>query len=152
MRKLLPLILILGFIVPIQPANAIFGLSKCEKVKKGITATETKLNNNISYLNANIGKPIGGFALTHDKIDANIQSIWKTGFNNPTCFTNSQKLQIKKLKNTSSHSFVEIDGNFTWVSPNDKQKACTPTEKVYCDMVQKYWIKSVSFYSSIYSY
>ena len=36
MRKLLPLILILGFIIPIQPANAIFGLSKCEKVIKSL--------------------------------------------------------------------------------------------------------------------
>ena len=32
MKKLLPFILILGFIIPIQPANAVFGLSKCEKL------------------------------------------------------------------------------------------------------------------------
>lgn len=38
MRKLFPLILILGFISPVQPANAIFGLGDCKNLAKRINA------------------------------------------------------------------------------------------------------------------
>lgn len=38
MKKLLPLILILGFIIPIQPANAVFGLGDCKNLAKRINA------------------------------------------------------------------------------------------------------------------
>ena len=36
MKKLLPFILILGFIIPIQPANAVFGLGDCKNLAKRI--------------------------------------------------------------------------------------------------------------------
>ena len=38
MKKLLPLILILGFISPIQPASAVFGLGECKNLAKRISA------------------------------------------------------------------------------------------------------------------
>ena len=38
MKKLLPIILIVGFIFPIQPAHAIFGLGECKNLAKRISA------------------------------------------------------------------------------------------------------------------
>ena len=45
MRKLLPLILILGFIFPIQPANAVFGLGDCKNLAKRINAGQKEYEN-----------------------------------------------------------------------------------------------------------
>jgi hypothetical protein len=94
------------------PAQAIFGLSKCEKVKAEITSLETKISrylNNVrgDYYTTNIrGYDDKIFILTASgvrnvdllaKLDP-IPTIWKVSYNNPKCFTNTQQLRTKELE------------------------------------------------------
>jgi len=127
---LLPFILILGFIIPIQPANAIFGLSKCEKVKKEIQKNENQINSDVYYWKLYLGKIIPlslESKLKKDLASPLLNDIWRTGFNNPNCFTRSQNLQIKELKKWSMGLFLQ-----TLVTDVFKDGKCQE---------MKYWLK-----------
>jgi len=133
------------------PANAIFGLSKCEKVKAEITTLETKMS---KYLNNVLGQyhtnNIGGydrkiFVLTDGAV-RNIDfltklnpvpTIWKVSYNNPKCFSNTQQLRIKELEKltTANIASYRTDQKYTFskycegadslFSPNKKKiKEC----------------------------
>jgi hypothetical protein len=103
-RALISLCLVLGMAVPFAaPSHAIFGLSKCEKVKKQILAYEK------------IEKPLvkdwqnyaGDWILSYSgESQLKIQQRWinlvnlevkmySLEINNPKCFTNSQNMYIK---------------------------------------------------------
>ena len=104
----------------ITTAHAIFGLSKCEKVKKEVYSLE-KL-----YFETRIG--LGGNKYTYtfkgnsftifipteksvkdiDSLIANdpLPKIWKLGTNNPKCFTNTQKMQITKMQSDSISNYL----------------------------------------------
>lgn len=98
------------------PANAIFGLSKCEKVKAEITTLETKMIKYLSnvrgdyYTNNISGYDEKIFILSNNgvknvdlltKLDP-IPRIWKVSYNNPKCFSNTQQLRIKELGKLST--------------------------------------------------
>jgi|GEM_PF-3299056 len=122
MRKLLPLLLILGLITPIQTANAIFGLSKCEKVKKEMLNLESNLVGlrkrglGTIYKQVVFGKkndvwvPDAKTLSEAQKLIAidPLPKIWKLGFNNPKCFTNTQKLHIDQINKMSIKDHIEI--------------------------------------------
>jgi hypothetical protein len=102
------------------PANAIFGLSKCEKVKTEITTLETKMS---KYLNEVLGQyhtnNIEGYDTKFFVLTAGavrnidfltklnpVPTIWKVSYNNPKCFTNTQKLRIKELERLTTANFA----------------------------------------------
>jgi len=105
----------------LTPANAILGLSKCEKVKKEVNSIEKKYFNNFKkvlgeyYKNPSMfssGSEI--FILLDESIpvidriksENHIFKIWKIGTNNPKCFTNTQELRIKEMKTESASNYI----------------------------------------------
>jgi hypothetical protein len=153
------------------PAKAIFGLSKCEKVKSQISTLENKMSkylNNVrgnDYTNNIRGYDQEIFILTDagvrnidllNKLDP-IPTIWKVAYNNPKCFSNTQKLRIKDLKNlttasVASHETVQkytyskyCDGAGSWVLPDKKKLA-------ECFISDVKVIQNYLEYKSIYSY
>jgi hypothetical protein len=110
------------------PANAIFGLSKCEKVKAEITTLETKMTkylNNVrgDYYTNNIrGFDEKIFILSNNgvrNIDLltklnPIPTIWKVSYNNPKCFSNTQKLRIQELGKLSTANMASYKTEKTY--------------------------------------
>ena len=104
----------------ITPAHAIFGLSKCEKVKKEVNSLEKQ------YYEVRDG--LGGKKYTYtfkgnsftffipteksvkviDNLIANdpLPKIWKLATNNPKCFTNTQNMQIPKMQSDSISKYL----------------------------------------------
>ncbi len=131
------------------PAQAIFGLSKCEKVKSQISSLESKISKYFNNVRGNYHtNNIRGFDeeifILNDlgirnidlmtKLDP-IPTIWKVAYNNPKCFTNSQKLRISELKNLTTYGYLSYqteqkytyskycEGAGSWVLPNKKKVA-----------------------------
>ena len=74
MKKLLPFILILGFIVPIQPAQAL----GCAQVKTMIKSLGVK---------SNLGDVKGATSMVN---------AYKTAFENPKCISSKELTEMKK--------------------------------------------------------
>jgi len=108
---------LLASLVSITPASAVFGLSKCEKVKKEIIKYESDFNLITSELNSYTGKYLKGAAKrSYDRLlDTNLLKLmWKTAYNNQNCLTNTQKDYLPTLKSYKPSQFVVIDtGVFT---------------------------------------
>jgi len=98
----------------LTPAYAIFGLGQCEKVKKQVLPLENlmgKVQGSLGYAyeqvyfkeEQKIWEPTPESVKIYNQIIKNdpIAQIWKLGTNNPKCFTNTQKIQIKSMKNSS---------------------------------------------------
>lgn len=81
------ILLVLGFsTLPISQSNAIFGLSKCEKVQKQVFSIEKNINSKIVYLKKFEGKVLNGKPLSiyNSIIDSKFMiELWKIGYNNP---------------------------------------------------------------------
>jgi len=102
MKKLLPFILILGFIFPIQPA---YSAVSCNSIKLSIQKIEKKILAELLYFQS-LPKDIDGSIIVQ-KFEADGQrmqafsekpwlyDVWKLGTNNPKCFTNTQKIALK---------------------------------------------------------
>lgn len=100
------------------PANAIFGLSKCEKVQKQVISIEKDINSKLDYLKDFEGKVLRGKPLSvymsvnnHVTYSKFKDKLWKIGYNNPKCFTNTQKLLIKKLPKNEDQLFSDYMNN-----------------------------------------
>jgi hypothetical protein len=89
----------------LTPAQAIFGLSKCEKVKKQILAYEKTEKPMIADWQNYSGEWIWNYSQESQR---KIQKRWTNivnlevkmyslEINNPKCFTNSQNIYIKKV-------------------------------------------------------
>ena len=171
-RKLASAIVVMGLLASsMAPANAIFGLSKCEKAKSQITSLENKMSkylNNVrgDYYTNNIrGFDEKIFVLTVSgvrnvdlltKLDP-IPTIWKVSYNNPKCFTNTQQLRIKELEKltTANIASYKIEPKYTYskycegagslVFPNKKKVA-------ECFIADVKVIASYMEYKTIYSY
>ena len=86
-----------------------------------------------------------------------IPTIWKVAYNNPKCFSNTQKLRIQELKSLSTatvasyetvqkYTYSEYcDGAGSWVLPDKKKLA-------ECFISDVKVIKNYVEYKSIYSY
>ena len=74
MKKLLPLILVLGFIFPYQPANAV----GCAQVKTMIKSLGVK---------SNLGDVKGATSMVN---------AYKTAFENPKCISSKELTEMKK--------------------------------------------------------
>lgn len=113
---------------PIQESNAIFGLSKCEKVKSKITQYETELTKAIRSFNrleevVRKSNPSVTKAYNYQElIGENLYLINSLGLSNKSCFNTSQKarLQNKSLWETSNYVIImQLDDlyNFATIDP-----------------------------------
>lgn len=117
MKKLpltLTLVMSLSFsCVSFNSANAVFGLSKCEKFKKQIVKYEQQYNLLTSELYGFKNQLLidGKVRISYDKLKQSnlIPQIWKLAYNNQNCLTNTQKDYLPILKNMSYLTFVDID-------------------------------------------
>ena len=104
-RKLASALIIMGLLASsMAPASAVFGLSKCEKVKKEIRGLEKTEKAKIMSWNRNwAGKDAINLVTYHKQSDqewlyiVNIEvKMYSLERNNPKCFTITQNLYIKK--------------------------------------------------------
>jgi hypothetical protein len=91
------------------PANAILGLSKCEKVKKQVLSLESELNKQIVYWSGKKSQQADVKLIP--KLEAFVAAnlvgeLWKLEYNNPKCFTRTQNIEIKARKNWQPGNFV----------------------------------------------
>ena len=150
------------------PASAVLGLSKCEKVHKEVKTIESKFLSDYRNIRANPVDDDGTsvLALTPAsivliaKIRTNdpIPKIWKIGFNNPKCFTNTQNLQIKSMKNKTISNYFDYTPWNTY-SSSAKCKNLYANGKRYDQSTSKICITSrvqkwlpIMEYKSIYLY
>lgn len=127
MRRLIAtaIVVMTLFGTSISPSHAIFGLSKCEKVKKEISVLEKQMTDvhekGLGYTyeqtyfkeKQKIWEPDSATVKMFKKVIANdpIPKIWKLATNNPKCFTNTQKMHIKEMQNlTYSNYFTYPNG------------------------------------------
>jgi hypothetical protein len=102
----------------IAPASAVFGLSKCEKVKKEMLTLEKQILDVRNYQGytykqvvfrseKDIWEPTAKSVKMYKQVIANdpIPRIWKLATNNPKCFTNTQNMHIVKLKNSTYQDY-----------------------------------------------
>ncbi len=85
------------------PANAIFGLSTCEKVKKQVLAYEERIDEISNYWRSYKGEFIPRALGKKFKSQSNpkndvVIKLTKIQFNNPKCFTRTQNEQINARK------------------------------------------------------
>jgi len=91
------------------PASAVFGLTKCEKVKKQVLRLESELNAQINYWNRKISQQADPKLIPKLQAfdSANlVGEVWKVQYNNPKCFTRTQNIEIEARKNLSTRNFV----------------------------------------------
>jgi len=120
-RALISLCLVLGMTVPFAaPTHSLFGLSKCEKVKKEVNSLEGeyfKVRKDLrgqDYTYTFKGNSFTFFIPTEksirniDSLIANdpLPKIWKLATNNPKCFTNTQNIQVSKMQNSFITDFL----------------------------------------------
>jgi hypothetical protein len=150
------------------PASAVLGLSKCEKVHKEVKAIEKKFLSDYRSIRANAVDDEGTsvLALTSESIvliatirtNDPIPKIWKIGFNNPKCFTNTQNLQIKSMKDKTISNYFDYTSWNTYSSSakckklyaNGKKYDQTTSKMCITSRIQK-WLP-IAEYKSIYSY
>jgi hypothetical protein len=85
------------------PAQAIFGLSTCEKVKKQVLAYEGQIDAISDYWRQYKGKTITPslrtkFDIQSDPKNDVVLKLTKIQFNNPKCFTRTQNEEINARK------------------------------------------------------
>jgi hypothetical protein len=174
---LISLVLIFATLTP-PSAQAIFGLSKCEKAKKQLSVIENSLittlasvgGNEIEAQNVGWGffrgerKPFilnqRGIA-TINKLTLNdpIPKIWKLAFNNPNCFTRTQNLQVAELKMQHITNYVnETTGELYRLGPKCEFRVLSSSgygkvgHPKGCTLGVKTFITTWVVYQSIYDY
>jgi len=123
-RKLASALVVMGLLASsMAPASAVFGLSKCEKVKKEVITLEKQYfevraklrGNQYTYkIYDNIFTffiPTEKSVLMIDKLITNdpLPKIWKLGTNNPQCFTNTQNMQVLKMQKDTIGLYLNHD-------------------------------------------
>lgn len=103
-RKFASAILVIGLLAPsMAPANAIFGLSKCEKIKKQILAFEKQEKPIIDKWNLKAGDPTHLWSPNKRAIFqiqwielVNLEvKMYALEMNNLNCFSSTQRIYIK---------------------------------------------------------
>lgn len=101
-------------VVPIAPAGAVFGLSKCEKAKKVILSQESIVSQKLRSLK-NVGNlvPIKSPLVTAvyangDSLETALLQIRKTGLANSKCFNSYQNSRLQVKDYWTKNYYVEI--------------------------------------------
>ena len=156
-RNLASAIAVIGLLAAsISPANAVFGLSKCEKVKKQVLSLESEINKEIIYWNGRISQQADPKLIP--KLEAFesanlVGELWKVQYNNPKCFTRTQNIEIKARKNWKTGNFV------LWYVSNIRKntKKCQSFEQAFeptqdCILRKELKINGVYFLPTIYKF
>ena len=112
------------------PASAVFGLTKCEKVKKQVLRLESELNAQINYWNRKISQQADPKLIPKLQAfdSANLVSeVWKVQYNNPKCFTRTQNIEIEARKNLTTRDLVLWFVN----NVNKNTKKCQSFEQAF---------------------
>ena len=115
MKKLLPFILILGLVLPIQPASAAVS---CKSIKSKILVIEKKVLAELSYFEYTAVVGVDEYDKKIVKMDNYLRlkafskktwlnDIWKLGINNSKCFTTSQKITLRDPAFKSYSSYLQ---------------------------------------------
>lgn len=154
LMAVIPMILMLSVLYP-TPSSALFGLSKCEKVKKNIVNLEEKINVFARSVAKHPKKELPERVYLDIRAfnDQNyLSEIWKLAYNNPSCFTNTQKLRIKEIKKESLYDYVAAYD----AGKRVKEGICKDMEFYFlsenCIQVHRYEISNLFTIRSIYKY
>lgn len=109
-RFLVTVVVVMSLLASAQtPANAIFGLSKCEKVKKQVLSLESEVNEQSLYWYGKKSQKADLKLIPQlEAYDAAnlVGELWKLQYNNPKCFTRTQNIEIKARKNLKTDNLV----------------------------------------------
>jgi hypothetical protein len=167
MKNLVLLALLIGFILPHQPANA---ATSCKTVKSKVLAIEKKISAGLNemksrpsftyiwfdsvYTNYFIQRGSAEDA-RNEKIRTEgfklLESLWKLGTNNPKCFTNTQKIRLKDPRfkmwlDYYSPQFSDV------ALRNSPQYIPNTTYQSDYEWLERHWVYQISNYKSIYRY
>jgi hypothetical protein len=130
-RKLASAIAVFGLLASsMTPASALFGLTKCEKVKKQVLRLESELNAQINYWNRKISQQADPKLIPKLQAfdSANlVGEVWKVQYNNPKCFTRTQNIEIEARKNLTTRNLVLWFVN----NVNKNTKKCQSFEQAF---------------------
>jgi hypothetical protein len=163
-KKLLPFLLVLGFLIPIQPASA---STACKAVKTKVLASEKKILKELSWLKSRpffvytmygrneivlaewnynyVGKTSADYARMEKFLASNhLSDIWKLGTNNPKCFTNTQKIRLKEPNFQKTRYLIDWQ---LFDTPGEATTGMTDAE-----WLDKHWVFKVNDFKSIYKY
>ena len=146
-KKLISLLIFFAFSFQLTPpANAIFGLSTCEKVKKQILDYENRINAAARKYSAYVAN----VPLTFEKPNVPLRfekefieyrkanwagEIVKIAYNNPKCFTRTQRIEINLRKKANWESSYFLTWNKRPIVK--KTKACRPDDIFFVYSLQK---------------
>ena len=149
-RKLASAVVVIGLLASFMtPANAILGLSKCEKVKKQVLSLETNINNQSIYWNGKKSQRADLKLIpqleAYDSANM-VGELWKLQYNNPKCFTRTQNIEIKARQNLKTGNFV------SWYVKNIRKntKKCQSVEQLFSttpDCVERKELQISAVYS-----
>ena len=121
MRVLAAILIFTGTISFMPPASA----ASCGSVKKQILNFEENIRVNLRSIRKydNVFNVVPSSQATkilsiHKKLESNLQNVWKLGFNNPKCLSNTQKLTLEQpWMYADSNNYVYIS-RFYGQTPN----------------------------------
>lgn len=98
-------------------SNALFGLSKCEQVKKEMLRLEKHLNADINFFEKRRGTVLTDSVMPrYDRIidfsspkKGDVYLMWKLGTNNLKCFSNTQQKAISRLETFDTSKLIRLE-------------------------------------------
>jgi hypothetical protein len=114
----------------LTPANAVFGLSKCENVKKQVLSLESQINKQSTFwwgkksqqADLKLIPQLEAYESTNL-----IGQLWRVQYNNPKCFTRTQNIEIEARKNAKPSDLVKWYVN----TVRKKTKKCQSVEQIF---------------------
>ena len=148
---------LINLVNPISNSHAIFGLSKCEKIKKEINSLETTVKKHISFwekysmneLNKAQERKFKKFVSTGN-ID--LRNIFKLSYNNPKCFTNTQNVRIAETQKETINDYVGFTSYYTSVNTSIQGCPSKDIADYFKCLKVSYFIFDTYQYRSIYEY
>jgi hypothetical protein len=156
-RKLASAIVIVGLLASsMTPANAILGLSKCEKVKKQVLSLESEINKQSIYWNGKKSQKADLKLIPQlEAYDSSnlVGALWKLEYNNPKCFTRTQNIEIEARKNLKTGDLV----NWYIKKITKNTKKCKSVDQLFsptpdCILKKELQINAVYSLPTIYGY
>ena len=138
------------------PANAVFGLSKCENVKKQVLSIESQINKQSVFwwgkksqrADVKLIPQLEAYESTNL-----IGQLWRVQYNNPKCFTRTQNIEIEVRKNAKPSDLIKWYVN----TVRKKTKKCQSFEQLFsttpdCVLRKELQINEAYSLPSIYNY
>jgi hypothetical protein len=155
--KIASSILAMGLLASsMAPANAVFGLTKCEKVKKQVLSLESEINKQSIYWNGKRSQKADLKLIPQlEAYDSSnlVGALWKLEYNNPKCFTRTQNIEIEARKNLKTGDLV----NWYIKNVTKNTKKCNTVYQILsptpdCILKKELQINAVYSLPTIYGY